>query len=86
MRPSDAEVEAKKTSFRQLGAKELQRRLNTNQIGHFANWEHRVARRVLWEIAAKKEARRPTGSGPATLLGAFLVVAIMLALKMLGII
>ena len=86
MSPSEAEVEAKKTSFRQLGAKELQRRLNDNQIGRFGSWEHRVARSVLRDIAAEQEARRPTGNGNAIRLGAFLVVALTLALKILGII
>ncbi len=86
MSPSEAEVEAKKTFFRQLGAKELQRRLNDNQIGSFGSWEHRVAREVLWELAAEKEARRPKGSGSRTALGVLLVAALALVLKALGII
>ena len=85
MSPSEAEVEAKKTLFRRLGAKELQRRLNDHQIGGFGSWEHRVAREVLWELAAEKEARRPTANGNKIRLGAFLLVATVLVLKILGI-
>ena len=86
MSPSEAEVEAKKTLFRRLGAKELQRRLNTNQIGRFGSWEHRVAQSVLRDIAAEQEARRPTGNGHAIRRGAFFVAALTLVLKILGII
>ena len=86
MSPSEAEVEAKKTSFRQLGAKELQRRLNDDQIGRFGSWEHRVAQNVLRDIAAEQQARRPTANGNAMRLGAFLVLALALVLKLLGII
>ncbi len=85
MSPSEAEVEAKKTFFRQLGAKELQRRLNNDQIGRFGSWEWRVARSVLWDIAAEQEARRPTANGNKIRLGAFLLVATVLVLKILGI-
>lgn len=85
MSPSEAEVEAKKTFFRQLGAKELQRRLNDDQIGRFGSWECRVARSVLWNIAAEQEARRPTANGNKIRLGAFLLVATVLVLKILGI-
>ena len=85
MSPSEAEVEAKKRLFRTLGPKELQRRLNNNELGHFETWEHRVARSVLSDIARAKEARRPKGSG-RTALGVLLVVALALVLKALGII
>ncbi len=86
MSPSEAEVEAKKTFFRQLGAKELRRRLNDNQIGHFESWEHRVARSVLWDIAREKEARRPTANGYRIALGVSLLAALGLVLKALGVI
>ncbi len=86
MSPSEAEVEAKKRSFRGLGPKELQRRLNDNQLGSFGSWEHRVAQSVLSDIAREKEARRPKGSGSRTALGVFLLLALALVLKALGII
>ena len=84
--PSEAEVEAKKRSFRGLGPKELQRRLNDNQIGRFGSWEHRVAQSVLGDIAREKEARRPKGGGSRTALGVFVLLALTLALKLLGVI
>ena len=86
MRPSDAEIETKKTLFRTLGAKEIQRRLNDNQIGRPGSWERRVAWCVLRDIAAEKEARRPTGNGARTALGVLFLVALGLVLKALGVI
>ena len=83
--PSVTEVEAKKTAFRQLGAKELQRRLNSGQFGRFGDREWQIARSVLWDIAAGQEARRPTANGNKIRLGAFLLVATVLVLKLLGI-
>ena len=83
MRPSDAEIETTGTRFRGLGAKELRRRLDSNEIGRA--WEQRVAWNVLRDLAADKEARRPTGSENAGRL-VVLVVALALALKLLGII
>ncbi len=85
MSPSRAEVEAKKASLRVLGAHELQRRVDSDEIG-FGSWERRVAQMVLWDIAAEKRAGHPTANGNAIRLGALLVVALTLALKLLGII
>ena len=86
MSPSRAEVEAKKVSLRHLGTNELQRQLNNDQIGRFGSWERRVAESVLLDIAAEKRAHHPTANGNAIRLGALLVVALTLALKLLGII
>ena len=86
MSPSRAEVEAKKVSLRHLGAQELQRRVDSDEIGGFGAWERRVAQSVLWDIAAEKRAGHPTANGNAIRLGALLVVALTLALKLLGII
>ena len=86
MSPSAAEVEAKKESFRRLGAKELQRRLNDDQIGRFGSWERQVAQNVLRDLAAEQDARRPTANGKAIALGVLLVTALALVLKALGII
>ena len=86
MSPSAAEVETKKAMFRRLGAKELRRQLNDDQIGRFGSWERRVAQNVLWDIAAEEKARRPTANGKATALGVSLVAALALVLKILGII
>ena len=88
MSPSEAEVEAKKTLFRQLGAQEIQRRVNNDEIGRIGSWERRVAQNVLWDIAAEKEARRPTANGKAMRRGVLLVaaLALVLVLKALGII
>ena len=83
--PSREEVEAKKASLRHLGAHELQRRVDSDEIG-FGSWERRVAQSVLWDIAAEKRASHPTANGNAIRLGALLVVALTLALKLLGII
>ena len=84
--PSAAEVETKKAMFRRLGAKELRRRLDDDQIGPFGSWERRVAENVLSDIAAEEKARRPTANGKATALAVSLVAALALLLKILGII
>ena len=86
MSPSEAEAEAKKTSFRGLGPKEIQRRLNNNEIGRFGSWEHRVAQSVLSDIAREKEARRPKGTGSRAALGVLFLLALALVLRALGII
>ena len=56
--PSREEVEAKKASLRHLGAHDLQRRVDSDEIG-FGSWERRVAQSVLWDIAAEKRAIDP---------------------------
>ena len=86
--PSESEVEAKKTAFRQLGTKELRRRLNSGQIGRFGDREWQIARSVLSDIAVGQESRRPTANGRAMRRGVLLVaaVALVLVLKALGII
>ena len=86
--PSEAEVEAKKTAFRQLGTKELERRLNSGQIGRFGDREWQIARSVLSDIAVGQESRRPIANGRAMRRGVLLVaaVALVLVLKALGII
>ncbi len=86
MSPSAAEVEAKKESFRRLGAKEIRRRLDNNEIGPTGSWEKRVAWSVFRDLAAEQKARRPTANGKAIALGVSLVAALALVLKILGII
>ncbi len=86
--PGESEVEAKKTAFRQLGTKELRRRLNSGQIGRFGDREWQIARSVLSDITVGQESRRPTANGRAMRRGVLLVaaVALVLVLKALGII
>ena len=86
MSPSEAEVEARGTLCRRLGAKEIELRIESGEIGRMGTYEKRIAWAVLDDLAAEKKALRPNRNRNAIGLGAFLVAAIALTLRIMGII